>query len=772
MLALLFFFSIAWAPAESRGGAGAACTDSRSSSFPFCDVSLPVPDRVADLVGRMNLSEKIAQIVSNASGIPRLGIPGYQWWEEALHGVAESPGVKFAAPVPSATSFPQVILTVASFNSSLWNKIAQAISIEAIAMYNAGRSGLTFWSPNINIFRDPRWGRGQETPGEDPLLSSKYAAYFVRGLQEGDYDEGTAISTMQRRPTRLKVSSCCKHFTAYDMEKSEGTDCFHFNAQVTVQDLQDTFDPPFRSCIVDGQASGLMCSYNRVNGVPSCADYTFLTETVRNSWGFEGYIVSDCDAVALLYEYINYTTTAEDAVADVLSAGMDLNCGTFLLRHTAAAIEQGKVTEAAVDRALSNVMTVRMRLGLFDGNSGETYNSIGPDAVCTREHRQLSLEAAEQGIVLLKNSGNVLPFPRNDLMTIAVIGPSGNATETMLGNYAGVPCQYITPFQGLQEYTKGVVFEPGCKDIMCNDTTLFLAAVRAAENSDAVVIVVGLDKDQEREGLDRTSLLLPGYQQDLVLEVSKVAKGPVILVVMSGGPIDVTFAKGNCKISSVLWVGYPGEAGGKAIARVIFGDHNPAGRLPMTWYPQAFAEHVSILNMHLRPNTSTGFPGRTYRFYTGENVYEFGHGLSYTNFTYTNFSAPSNITARNTVAIRTPLREDGARHFPIDYTGCEALAFKVVAYISNTGTRDSDHISLLYAIPPAASSSLSPPRKQLISFKRQHLIAGRCAKVEFDVDTCKDLGLTNEAGTKVLVHGDYKLSLGDIEHVISLTLLS
>ncbi|KAG6749809.1 hypothetical protein POTOM_046879 [Populus tomentosa] len=283
--------------------------DGTNRDLPFCQVKLPIQTRVNDLIGRMTLQEKVGLLVNNAAAVPRLGIKGYEWWSEALHGVSNvGPGTKFGGAFPVATSFPQVITTAASFNATLWEAIGRVVSDEARAMFNGGVAGLTYWSPNVNIFRDPRWGRGQETPGEDPVVVGKYAASYVRGLQGSD-------------GIRLKVAACCKHFTAYDLDNWNGVDRFHFNAKVSKQDMVDTFDVPFRMCVKEGKVASVMCSYNQVNGIPTCADPNLLKKTVRGQWRLDGYIVSDCDSVGVYYGQQHYTSTPEEAASDAIKAG-------------------------------------------------------------------------------------------------------------------------------------------------------------------------------------------------------------------------------------------------------------------------------------------------------------------------------------------------------------------------------------------------------------------------------------------------------------------
>ncbi|KAF5746812.1 Glycosyl hydrolase family protein isoform 3 [Tripterygium wilfordii] len=552
-----------------------ACDSSNPSTklYLFCNTTLPISQRVQDLVSHLTLDEKVTQLVNSAPPIPRLGIPGYEWWSEALHGVAEvanvSQGIHFNGTIKAATSFPQVILTAASFDTKLWYRIGQAIGTEARAIYNAGQAtGMTFWAPNINIYRDPRWGRGQETPGEDPLMVGTYAVSFVRGIQGDSYGGG-------KLGEQLQASACCKHFTGYDLDNWNRVNRFVFDAHVTLQDLTDTYQPPFRSCIQEGKASGIMCAYNRLNGVPNCANHNLLSETARGEWGFNGYITSDCDAVSIIYEDQHYAKSPEDAVADVLKAGMDVNCGSYLRNHTKSAIKQKKLPESEVDRALQNLFSTRMRLGLFNGNpTSQPFGKIGPEQVCSRKHQDLALEAARDGIVLLKNYLKLLPLSKLKTRSLAVIGPNANVAHTLQGNYEGPPCKSVTPLQVLQSYIKTTRYHPGCNNVTCSSASI-KEAVKIAKEVDQVVLVMGLDQTQEREDYDRVDLVLPGKQQSLITSVAEVAKKPVVLVLLCGGPVDISFAKYDQNIGSILWTGYPGEAGAIALAEIIFGDYNP-----------------------------------------------------------------------------------------------------------------------------------------------------------------------------------------------------
>ncbi|XP_057965994.1 probable beta-D-xylosidase 5 [Malania oleifera] len=722
-----------------------------TTQLTFCNTSLSYEDRAKDLVSRLTLSEKVLQLVNKAAGISRLGVPAYEWWSEALHGVSNTgPGVRFNATVPGATSFPAVILSAASFNASLWYKMGQVVSTEARAMFNAGLAGLTYWSPNVNVFRDPRWGRGQETPGEDPMVVSKYAVSYVRGLQEGNLTGD-----------RLKVSSCCKHYTAYDVDNWKGVDRFHFDAKVTLQDMEDTYQPPFKSCVEEGHVSSVMCSYNRVNGIPACADPDLLKGVIRGQWGLDGYVVSDCDSIEVYYNAIHYTATPEDAVALALKAGLNMNCGDYLGKYTQNAVNLKKVEESVVDQALIYNYIVLMRLGFFDGDPKTLpFGKLGPSDVCTDDHQMLALEAAKEGIVLLDNNG-ALPLSSDTTKSLAVIGPNANATNVMISNYAGVPCRYTSPIQGLQKYAL-VNYEPGCDGVRCSDSSLIGAAAKAAATADAVVMVVGLNQSIEAEGLDRVNLTLPGFQEKLVMDVANAAKGTVVLVVMSAGPIDVAFAKNVSKIGGILWVGYPGQAGGDAIAQVIFGDYNPGGRSPFTWYPQEYADQVPMTDMNMRANTSQNFPGRTYRFYTGKPVYPFGHGLSYSTFSKFIKAAPSTILipVTSTSTPFTILSSIFTTAIEASTVNCTNLQFDVVISVRNKGLRDGDHVVLLFWEPPGAAGVAGAPNVQLVGFERVKVKQGKAETVTLRVDVCKDLSLADEEGKRKLVTGQHTLVVG------------
>ncbi|KAJ6733759.1 SUGAR HYDROLASE-RELATED [Salix koriyanagi] len=619
-----------------------------ASNFAFCDTSLSYEVRAMDLVNQMTLTEKVHQLGNKAYGVPRLGLAAYEWWSEALHGVSNvGPGTFFDDLIPGSTSFPTVITTAAAFNESLWKVIGQAVSTEARAI-------------------------AIETPGEDPYVVGRYAVNYVRGLQDVEGSEN--YTDPNSRP--LKVSSCCKHYAAYDVDNWKGVERYTFDARVSEQDMVETFLRPFEMCVKDGDVSSIMCSYNRVNGIPTCADPKLLNQTIRGDWDLHGYIVSDCDSLQVMVDDHKWLgDTKEDAVAQTLKAGLDLDCGDYYTDNVEAAVRQGKVREADIDKSLNFLYVVLLRLGFFDGIP--QYNSFGKNDVCSKENIELATEAAREGTVLLKNENNSLPFSIDKVKTLAVVGPHSNATSAMIGNYAGIPCQIITPIDGLSKFAK-VDYQMGCSDVACKNESFIFPAMEAAKKADATIIFAGIDLSVEAESLDRDDLLLPGYQTQLINQVASVANGPVVLVLMSAGGVDISFAKRNENIKSILWVGYPGEEGGNAIADVIFGKYNPGGRLPLTWHEADYVDMLPMTSMPLRPIDSLGYPGRTYKFFNGSTVYPFGYGLSYTQVARSNLPAPS-------------IRVDNSEYN-------DRIEFEVE--VQNVGTEDGSEVVIVYAKPP------------------------------------------------------------------------
>jgi beta-glucosidase-like glycosyl hydrolase len=548
------------------------CKSEPLKSSLACDHTADLDARIGSLISQIPKDELAALFIDKALGIPSLNIPPYNWWSEALHGVSRCPYQQGGAtPSPDAkpgdrgccfadstgvkkcpTSFPAGITTGCTFNKTLMRAIGTAVGTEARVASNAGQASLTFWTPNVNIFRDPRWGRGQETPGEDPTVNSDYAEQFVSGFQNGEDSD----------PRRIKASACCKHYAGYSLENwgpdgpgGATVDRHHFNAVITEQDLADTYYPPFTSCANRGNASGVMCSYNAVNGVPSCASKMLLTEKLRDKWGFDGYITSDAGAVSDVMNTHNFTDSNDTTCTAVLEAGMDNNAGGWFTDgnrgyggQLASAIADGSVTTAVWQAALRNMLRVQMRLGMFDPDSTQPYRQYASDRVDTPGHRQLALEAAEQGVTLVKNIGGTLPLSSASLK-IALLGPHANATTAMQSNYHGTAPYLISPAQGLEEFSNAVMVVQGAT-IAGTDTTKIPDAVKAATSADATVLIVGLDGTQEGEGHDRWALGLPGVQDELLEKVAAASKKPITLVVIAGGMVDLSAAKANPKVCS------------------------------------------------------------------------------------------------------------------------------------------------------------------------------------------------------------------------------
>ncbi|CAF0991145.1 unnamed protein product [Adineta ricciae] len=712
------------------------------ASFPICNQSLTSRERAADLINRMTVLEKISQMITTAEGVPRLGLPKYEWWSEALHGLAYSPGVFFGGDLPAASSFPMPINLGATFNMRLVHQIASIISTEARAFNNEGRAGLTFFTPNINIFRDPRWGRGQETPGEDPFLTSQYVYALIQGLQRGDDER------------YLKIAANCKHFEAYDLENWNGTDRHHFNAIVSDQDLVETYLPPFKSCIQDAQVASIMCSYNSINGIPACA-HQFLLETIaRESFHLNGFVVSDCNAISDILHTHHYTSTPEQTVAVALRAGTDLECGVFYLFHMNDALQRKLINETDITQALMRTYDVLIRLGWFDPPEQQVYRQLNKNNVDTAEARQLSLVSAQESIVLLKNINGSLPLDLNQLTNkrIALIGPTADATIQMQGIYHGRAPFLIDPLTGFKNITAGkpieVDYARGC-GISSHSERDFAAAVRLAQSSDIVIFFGGIDHTIERESVDRQSIALPDIQLSLIQELEKVARSPLHVVIMSGSSLDLSYIRDSVRCASLIWMGYPGQSGGLAVASVVFGQYNPAGRLPITFYPASYVNEVSMFNMQLRPSVNS--PGRTYKFYTGKAIYEFGYGLSYTTFNYT----WDNRTFISAYSIQSITKQINRQE--------KTIISSIRINVTNTGVMNGDDVVLAYVTPPNVSSEQVPPFKQLFGFERVYLKVNETKEVcfAFTVETAL---LVAHNASKWLHSGSYRIMIGQ-QHI-------
>jgi beta-glucosidase len=682
----------------------------------YLDPNLPTEQRVNDLVSRMTLEEKVSQMQDVAPAIPRLGIPAYNWWNEALHGVARA---------GNATVFPQAIGLAAMWDTDLMHRVAGVISTEARAKYNDSQAhgntaryfGLTFWSPNINIFRDPRWGRGQETYGEDPFLTARLGVAFVTGMQGDD-------------PRYLKTVSTPKHFAVHSgPEPSRHA----FDVPVSLHDLADTYLPAFRATIVEAHADSVMCAYNSVLGEPACAN-GMLFGILRHDWGFQGYVVSDCGAVSDIYRFHKFAADASHAAAITVKAGTDLSCGSEY-RALNDAVHDQLISETEIDASVTRLFTARFRLGMFDPPEMVPWSRLSLADNDTPEHRALALQAARESIVLLKNDHGVLPLkPR--VKKIAVIGPTANSLEVLQGNYNGTPSSYTTLLTGILSrfrnlrvhYTPGgPLTEAGAEaDALA---TMRQDAVTAAQESDVVIAIVGITPELEGEemqtnaagfsGGDRTSLDLPRPQQELLEALAATGK-PLIVVLTGGSALGVNWAQEHA--AAILEAWYPGEEGGTALAEVLAGDYNPSGRLPVTFY-------TGVSQLPLFDDYSMA--NRTYRYFAGTPLYPFGFGLSYATFTYTDASSK--------------------------YEGNPPGGVQVISVnVANSGKVSGDEVVQLYISHPGAPGA---PIRSLQGFTRIQLAAGERKVVTFKL-LPSQFEIVDEGGKSSGVPGTIQIWIG------------
>lgn len=680
---------------------------------------MPLAERVSELLRQLTPAEKAAQMLHEAPALPRLGIPAYNWWNECLHGVARA---------GTATVFPQAIGLAASFDAALLGEVARAIADEARAKHHAYAAegdhgyykGLTYWSPNINIFRDPRWGRGQETYGECPFLTAKLGVQFVRGLQGDD-------------ARYLKLVATAKHFAVHS--GPEGLR-HGFDARVSLKDLFETYLPAFWALVNEAGVASVMTAYNRVNGEPASASPTLLQRILRESWGFSGYVVSDCWAVRDIHEQHLVTPGPVESAVAAVKAGCDLNCGCTY-EHLPAALEQGLLSEADLDVSLARLFEARLRLGMFDPPERVPYASIPFDVIDSPAHRRLARRAAQQSLVLLKNDG-VLPLcPK--LKSLAVIGPNANSAQVLWGNYSGTASHTVTPLEGIRaRLPEGVklYYAEGCKvqgtDLTnCAPHGNLTEAVMLAKRADVSVLVLGLNAQIEGEqgdagnseaAGDKLNLELPGLQQQLLEAVVAVGK-PVVVVLVAGSALAVTFAEQHA--SAVLQAWYPGEEGGSALADVLFGDVSPGGRLPVT-FPRALADLPAFDDYAMR--------GRTYRYLDVEPLFPFGFGLSYTRFTYSRLELSRSQAA-----------------------AAADLLLEVSALVTNSGARAGDEVIQLYV--KGLESPVPVPHHELRGFERLQLAAGASRRVVFMLDA-KSLSLIDHEGNRRLEPGAFRIFVG------------
>ena len=626
-------------------------------------------EKAQALVARMTLEEKTAQLRYNAPAIERLGVPAYNWWNEALHGVARG---------GTATSFPQAIGLAAMFDDALLEQLGDVAATEGRAKYNALSAkgdrdiyhGLTFWSPNINIFRDPRWGRGHETYGEDPYLTSRMGQAYVRGLQG---QGGT-----------MKAAACAKHFAVHSGPEALR---HQFDAVASPKDMEETYLPAFEDLVRKAGVEAVMGAYNRTNGEPCCGSKTLLTDTLRGKWGFEGHVVSDCWAIRDFHTGHMVTSTPAESVALALRSGCDVNCGNSYY-HLLDALSQGLITEEQITEAAVRLFTTRFLLGLFDGSE---YDDIPYTAIECPEHLRLAHEAALEACVLLKNDG-LLPLKAEG--TLGVIGPNANSRGALIGNYYGTASRYVTVLEGIQDRMAGhgrVLYSEGCHlfadrvEPLAQPDDRLAEALAVAENSDTVILVLGYDERLEGEERDegnhcgsgdKDDLLLPAPQRKLLDAVLAVGK-PTVVVLTAGSAVDVSQAQERADAILLAW--YPGAGGGSAVAELLFGDVSPSGKLPVTFYKN------EALN-ELPDFTDYRMAGRTYRYYTGAPLYPFGYGLSYADMELSELSATrerAKLTVQNKSAfaagevVQLYIRDEGSPDAPTNPVLCGFLRLRL-----------------------------------------------------------------------------------------------
>ena len=635
-----------------------------------------------ELVGKMTLEERASQLRYDAPPIKRLGIPAYNWWNEALHGVARS---------GQATVFPQAIGMAASFDTELAEKIGDVVATEGRAKYNAYSAlndrdiykGLTFWAPNVNIFRDPRWGRGHETYGEDPYLTSRMGVAYVKGLQ-GDGET-------------MKAAACAKHFAVHSGPEALRHE---FDAVASKKDMAETYLPAFEALVKEAGVEAVMGAYNRTNGEPCCGSTTLIRDTLRGRWGFAGHFVSDCWALLDFHEHHMVTATPRESAAMAINAGCDLNCGVTYL-HILGAYEDGLVTEETITEAAVRLYTTRYLLGLIDGSE---FDDIPYKKVECKEHLALAKKAAQESFVLLKNDG-ILPLRKEKIKTLGIIGPNANSRAALIGNYHGTASDFVTVQEGLIRYLGDdvrVMTSIGCDLFRDKTESIALEYDRLAEakivaaNSDVVILCLGLDETLEGEegdtgnsyaSGDKVDLKLPKSQQLLMKALTEVDT-PVILCMMAGSDIDLRFASEH--FSAILQVWYPGGQGGEAVSEVLFGEISPSGKLPVTFY-----ETIE----ELPEFTDYSMEGRTYRYMENKAQYPFGYGLTYGE-----------------------VKVIGAEMEEMTEEKKDSGPYAIRAQLKNEGSFDTEDVLQVYV--KKADSVWDTPNPSLCAFTRVSLRAG------------------------------------------------
>jgi len=684
--------------------------------YPFRNPSLTIEQRASDLVSRLTLDEKIAQMLNNTPAIERFHIPPYDWWNECLHGVARTEY--------KVTVYPQAIAMAAGWDVNAIRQMGDYTSDEGRAIYNISQAkgdyriyhGLTYWTPNINIFRDPRWGRGQETYGEDPFLTSSLGKNFVGGLQGTD-------------KTYLKAAGCAKHYAIHSGPESQR---HTFNAMVSNYDLWDTYLPAFKQ-LVESKVAGVMCAYNAFEGQPCCGNDKLMIDILRKDWGFQGYVTSDCGAIDNFYKSHKTHPDAPTASADAVFHGTDVDCGREAYLGLKKAVEAGLIPENQIDVSLRRLFEIRFRLGMFDPADKVPYSKIDSTTLEAKAHKDLALKMSRQAIVLLKNDGT-LPINKEKLKKIALLGPNINNPEVQLGNYNGFPSRIITPLDGLKdELGKGVeIYADTVVGYYGETPSSFAATLNKIKDVDLIIYVGGISPRIEGEemrikapgflGGDRTSILLPQIQTDLLKALKSTGK-PVVFVMMTGSAIAIPWESQN--INAVLNSWYDGEFAGKAIADVIFGNYNPSGHLPVTVYASD-SDLPAFDDYHMA--------NRTYRYFTGKALYPFGYGLSYTQFAYSWGVQPKNEYAE---------------------TGTVECSLKV----KNTGTRDGDAVAQVYIKYPQTGTVL--PLKELRYFERKTIAKGNSEEIKVSIPVAQFAKWDDSAGELRIPHGAYSIFAGN-----------
>lgn len=683
-----------------------------SSTSTFRDTNRPIAERVADLIGQMTLEEKVSQMTNRAAAIPRLGIPAYGYDGEASHGIVHA---------GRATVFPHTIGTAATWDRELVLKIAEAISDEARAKHHEVlrqdgftrmHQGLTFWTPSINLFRDPRWGRGQETYGEDPYLTGELGATFVRGMQGDD-------------PRYLKTAACAKHFAAHSGPEAIR---YEFNVEASARDLEESYLPAFKKLVMEAHVESVMPAYTRLNGEPCCGSEYLLVKVLREEWGFDGHVISDCGAIGNFYLFHQVTKDGAESAALGIKMGCDHECGNTY-QYLPEAIERGLITEAEIDRCLTRSLTTRFRLGLFDPPEQVPYASIPATVIGSETHRQLAHDAAVKSIVLLKNQDNILPLP-DTIRYVHIVGPTATDVNCILGNYNGLSDRLTTLLEGIvgaAPVSSRVMYHPGCGLVepAPRPPEVYIDAMKSA---DVVIACFGSSPLLEGEHGDplmspfkgdRLDLSLPAVQKDFLTKLA--ATGAKIVLVLTGG-CPITLDGLEDQMQAILHVWYPGQEGGRAVGDVLFGKAAPSGKLPIT-----FPHSVN----NLPPFEDYSMENRTYRFSTVEPLYPFGFGLGYTRF-----------TLRDLKLEKTTLE-----------AGEDCIA---TCTLTNQGEREGDEVVQVYVHDVEASSRV--PLQQLVAFQRVNLQPGASATLRFTI-SAHQMALVDERGHRRLEAGTFEITV-------------